>query len=144
MSTGFFNHTPFPSSEMFRALPMRSSLLKGVLGADLLGFQTYDDSRHFLSTCTRVLAAEAHPKQVRYSGSTTSVDIMPIGIDAGLWEGLRQLDQVKKRTAEIRSMYEGKKIIVGLDALDETMGIHHKLVAVRFALRSFILAPMSA
>lgn len=126
---GFFNHTPFPSSEMFRALPMRSSLLKGVLGADLLGFQTYDDSRHFLSTCTRVLAAEAHPKQVRYSGSTTSVDIMPIGIDAGLWEGLRQLDQVKKRTAEIRSMYEGKKIIVGLDALDETMGIHHKLVA---------------
>jgi len=65
--TGFFNHTPFPSSEIFRALPMRSSLLKGVLGADLLGFQTYDDSRHFLSTCTRVLAAEAHPKQARSS-----------------------------------------------------------------------------
>jgi len=126
---GFFNHTPFPSSEMFRALPMRSSLLKGVLGADLLGFQTYDDSRHFLSTCTRVLAAEAHPKQVRYSGSTTSVDIMPIGIDVNLWNDLRSREQVKKRAAEIRSMYEGKKIIVGLDALDETMGIHHKLVA---------------
>jgi len=126
---GFFNHTPFPSSEIFRALPMRSSLLKGVLGADLLGFQTYDDSRHFLSTCTRVLAAEAHPKQVRYSGSTTSVDIIPIGIDVDLWTDLCDREQVKKRAVEIRNMHEGKKIILGFDALDETMGIHHKLVA---------------
>lgn len=71
--------------------------------------------------------------QVRFSGSTTSVDIMPIGINVNMWNELCGKEQVKKRAAEIRSMYKGKKIIVGLDALDETMGIHHKLVAVRDA-----------
>ncbi len=54
---GLFNHSPFPTSEFFRVLPMRSTLLIGMLGNDLLGFQTFHDSRHFLSSCTRVLAA---------------------------------------------------------------------------------------
>jgi len=57
------------------------------------------------------------------------VDIMPVGIDAAMWRELCTRESVKKRAAEIRNMYEGKKLIVGLDSLDETMGIHHKLLA---------------
>src|ERR1700748_2711210 len=55
VSIGFFLHIPFPSHEMFRLIPWRSELLEGMLGADLLGFHTFDDVRHFLSTVTRIL-----------------------------------------------------------------------------------------
>jgi len=52
---GWFLHTPFPSSEIFRVLPVRSELLEGILQADLIGFHTYDYTRHFLSACNRLL-----------------------------------------------------------------------------------------
>lgn len=52
---GFFLHTPFPSSEIYRVLPVRADLLKGVLYCDLIGFHTFDYARHFLSACTHIL-----------------------------------------------------------------------------------------
>lgn len=52
---GFFLHTPFPSSEIYRILPVRSELLRGVLQCDLIGFHTYDYARHFLSSCAHIL-----------------------------------------------------------------------------------------
>ena len=56
---GWFLHTPFPSSEIYRALPVREELLRAVLKADLIGFHTYDYARHFVSACTRILGLEA-------------------------------------------------------------------------------------
>lgn len=52
---GFFLHTPFPSSEIYRILPVRKALLEGVLHCDLIGFHTYDYARHFLSSCSRIV-----------------------------------------------------------------------------------------
>jgi trehalose 6-phosphate synthase len=52
---GFFLHTPFPSSEIYRILPVREEVLEGVLHCDLLGFHTFDYARHFLSCCSRIL-----------------------------------------------------------------------------------------
>lgn len=52
---GFFLHTPFPSSEIYRILPVRNEILEGVLHCDLLGFHTFDYARHFLSCCSRIL-----------------------------------------------------------------------------------------
>jgi trehalose 6-phosphate synthase len=52
---GFFLHTPFPSSEIYRILPVRNDILLGVLSCDLIGFHTYDYARHFLSSCSRIL-----------------------------------------------------------------------------------------
>jgi trehalose 6-phosphate synthase len=52
---GFFLHTPFPSSEIYRILPVREALLLAVLHCDLIGFHTYDYARHFLSSCSRIL-----------------------------------------------------------------------------------------
>ena len=56
---GWFLHTPFPSSEIYRTLPVREEVLKAVLRADLIGFHTYDYARHFVSACTRILGLEA-------------------------------------------------------------------------------------
>jgi len=62
---GFFLHTPFPSSEIYRILPVRNEILLGVLHADLLGFHTYDYARHFLSSCSRILYVPTLPPRVR-------------------------------------------------------------------------------
>ena len=55
VSVGFFLHIPFPSYEVFRTIPWREEILRGLLGADLLGFHTYDYERHFLSSVSRIL-----------------------------------------------------------------------------------------
>lgn len=55
---GFFLHTPFPSSEIYRTLPVRTEVLEALLKADLIGFHTYDYARHFVSACTRILGLE--------------------------------------------------------------------------------------
>ena len=55
---GWFLHTPFPSSEIYRTLPVREEVLRAVLKADLIGFHTYDYARHFISSCTRILGLE--------------------------------------------------------------------------------------
>ena len=58
---GWFLHTPFPSSEIYRTLPVREEVLKAVLKSDLIGFHTYDYARHFVSACTRILGLEVWP-----------------------------------------------------------------------------------
>ncbi|RUO95770.1 glycosyl transferase [Jimgerdemannia flammicorona] len=87
---GFFLHIPFPSSELFRCLPIRflhlrfiarNDILEGLLGADLVGFQTYSFARHFLQTCSRILCVEATPRGIQMEDNYVSIDIFPIGID---------------------------------------------------------------
>jgi trehalose-6-phosphate synthase len=78
---GFFLHTPFPSSEIYRILPVRKRVLLGVLSSDLIGFHTYDYARHFLSSCTRILGLPTMPNGVEFEGKVVHVGTFPIGID---------------------------------------------------------------
>jgi trehalose-6-phosphate synthase len=78
---GFFLHTPFPSSEIYRILPVRKQVLLGVLQSDLIGFHTYDYARHFLSSCTRILGLHTMPNGVEFEGRNVHVGTFPIGID---------------------------------------------------------------
>jgi trehalose 6-phosphate synthase/phosphatase len=126
----FFLHIPFPSSEFLRCLPRRKDVLEGVLGANLIGFQAYSYSRHFVSCCTRILGFPSDIAGVDAYGAKVTVGVFPIGIDAALVErlafdgGLID-DQAKK----LRKLYEGKKIIVGRDRLDSVRGVAQKLMA---------------
>ncbi len=78
---GFFMHVAFPSSEIFRCLSVREPLLRGVLGADLIGFQTANYARHFRQTVSRILAAEALPKGIQLDDRFIDVGVFPMGID---------------------------------------------------------------
>lgn len=87
---GFFLHVAFPSSEIFRCLSVRESLLRGLLAADLVGFQTANYARHFRQTVSRILALEALPKGIQVEGNFGSgspkgrfvdVGVFPMGID---------------------------------------------------------------
>ncbi|KAL2919461.1 hypothetical protein HK105_201107 [Polyrhizophydium stewartii] len=134
---GFFLHTPFPSSEIFRCLPRRKEILAGVLGANLVGFQTYAHARHFISSCTRVLGCESSPTGVEFQGFNVSIGIFPIGIDLERIERLRTSEGVQQKIKLIRELFPGKKIIIGRDKLDQIKGIQHKLNAFEKFLQMY-------
>ncbi|KAL6887412.1 family 20 glycosyltransferase [Trichoderma longibrachiatum] len=129
MYISFYLHSPFPSSEFLRCLPRRKEVLEGVLGANLVGFQSYSYSRHFLSCCTRILGFPSDTLGIDAYGSRVQVGVFPIGIDAAKVETAAWADTVNEKHAAVLKMYEGKKIIVGRDRLDSVRGVAQKLQA---------------
>ncbi|RXK36449.1 trehalose-phosphatase [Tremella mesenterica] len=123
---GMFMHTPWPSSEIFRCLP---KILEGMLGANLVSFQTYSYSRHFVSTCIRVCGFESAPGGVDANGSFTAVEYCPIGIDIDRVSRDRDSPGVRPRMENLRMLYKDKKIIVGREKLDQAKGVYNKLQA---------------
>ena len=71
---GFFLHIPWPSFELFRLLPWREEILNGLLGADLIGFHTYDYVRHFLSSVCRIAGLEHALGNINIDNRVTKVD----------------------------------------------------------------------
>lgn len=127
---GFFLHTPFPSSEIYRILPVRREILLGVLQCDLIGFHTYDYARHFLSSCTRILGLETQPNGIEFDGRYCQVGTYPIGIDPNQFiEGL-QKESIVKRLRSLEARFDGVKVIIGVDRLDYIKGIPQKLQAL--------------
>lgn len=129
MYISFFLHSPFPSSEFLRCLPRRKEVLEGVLGSNLVGFQSYSYSRHFASCCTRVLGFPSDITGVDAYGSRVEVGVFPIGIDAVKVEKLAFSEGVNKRYNALKELYAGKKVIVGRDRLDSVRGVAQKLMA---------------
>ncbi|KAK9480040.1 glycosyl transferase [Lipomyces japonicus] len=131
---GWFLHTPFPSSEIYRILPVRREVLEGVLHCDLLGFHTYDYARHFLSSCSRILNLPTLPNGVVFNGKSITVGAFPIGIDVEKFtEGLKK-ESVQRRIAQLEAKFDGVKIIVGVDRLDYIKGVPQKLHALEIFL----------
>ncbi|KAG0358780.1 hypothetical protein BG005_001848 [Podila minutissima] len=128
-SIGFFLHIPFPSSEIFRCLHVREEVLEGLLGADMIGFQTYSFARHFLQTCSRLLAYETSPKGIQLENTAVNVSIFPIGIDTQSLAVKRKDPEVAQWVKEIKERYSGMKLIVARDKLDYVKGVRQKMLA---------------
>ncbi|CDO74996.1 Glycosyltransferase Family 20 protein [Trametes cinnabarina] len=131
---GFFLHTPFPSSEIYRILPVRREILLGILYSDLIGFHTYDYARHFLSSCTRILGLPTMPNGVEFEGRLAHVGTFPIGIDPSSFIENLKKDSVKKRIEQLERRFQGCKVIVGVDRLDYIKGVPQKLHALELFL----------
>ena len=135
---GFFLHIPFPSSEFLRCLTKRKDILTGVLGANMIGFQSFSYSRHFSSCCTRILGFESSFAGVDAYGAHVAVDVFPIGIDATTAQGHVYGDPAVAEKAEnLRQLYQDKKIIVGRDRLDSVRGVAQKLMAFEMFLERY-------
>jgi len=129
MYIAFFLHCPFPSSEFLRCLPRRKEVLEGVLGSNLVGFQSYSYSRHFSSCCTRILRYPSDSLGIDAYGVRVEVGVFPIGIDAAKAEETAFSKEVTEKYLALRNLYEGKKIIVGRDRLGSVRGVVQKLMA---------------
>ncbi|KAK3440026.1 hypothetical protein EUGRSUZ_B00354 [Eucalyptus grandis] len=136
---GFFLHSPFPSSEIYRTLPVRDEILKALLNADLIGFHTFDYARHFLSCCSRMLGLNYESKRgyigLEYLGRTIYIKILPVGVHMGRLKSALNHCSSAAKAIEIQKQFQGKRIILGVDDMDIFKGISLKLLALEQLLR---------
>jgi trehalose 6-phosphate synthase/phosphatase len=124
---GYFHHIPFPSYELFRVLPERAKILKGLLGADLIGFHTYDYMRHFISAAYRVLGLDFQMDEINYEGRKVHVDSFPMGINFKQHFNASLDPEIKKNIDSLRTEFGEHSLILSVDRLDYSKGILHRL-----------------
>lgn len=126
-SIGFFQHIPFPSYELFRLIPWRVELLNGILGADLIGFHTFDDARHFIGSCVRLLAYHASANTITVNDRSVMVETFPMGIDNRKFESLSSTAGVQNQVQVLSKRFQDIRIILSIDRLDYSKGILQRL-----------------
>lgn len=131
---GFFLHNTFPSSEIYRTLPVREEILRGLLNCDLIGFHTFDYARHFLTSCSRMLGLDYQSKRgyigLDYYGRTVGIKILSAGIHMGQIESVMSLPDTASKVKELKENYDGKTVMLGVDDLDMFKGISFKFLAM--------------
>ncbi|MEC7549172.1 MAG: bifunctional alpha,alpha-trehalose-phosphate synthase (UDP-forming)/trehalose-phosphatase [Bacteroidota bacterium] len=146
LSIGFFLHIPFPSYEIFRIFPRRKELLEGILGADLVGFHTYNYERHFLSSIKRILRKEVNFNRISHDSREIAVNTFPMGIDyekfhnaAKTHERLKksQESNLKKQLDLHKKSSQKGKLILSIDRLDYTKGIINRVKAFEIFLEKY-------
>ncbi len=134
---GFFLHIPFPSMEVFRYLPWRKEILEGMLGADLIGFHTYDYTRHFSSSVLRILGKEQFYGEINAGGRMVAVETFPMGIDAQRFSEAVSTPEVKRERTLLLQKLNTEKIILSVDRLDISKGILERLQAFERFLEKY-------
>lgn len=135
LTIGYFHHIPFPAYGLYSQLPWRRQVLEGLLGADVVGFQRVADAGNFARAVRRVFhyQTKATGIEVPQADGTTRVALakaFPISIDTASYVELAQRPDIRARAAEIReSLGNPRKILLGVDRLDYTKGIQHRLKA---------------
>jgi len=128
-SIGFFLHIPFPSFEVFRQLPTRwrGELLRGILGADLMGFHTHDYAQHFLHSVFRTLGYEHYLGQINVDGALRRAETFPIGIDYARFSQAAKSAEVAEARERMAEGLARRRVIFSVDRLDYSKGILHRL-----------------
>ncbi|MDQ2583409.1 alpha,alpha-trehalose-phosphate synthase (UDP-forming) [Saccharothrix yanglingensis] len=137
---GFFLHIPFPPVELFMQLPWRTEIIRGLLGADLVGFHRPGGAQNFLWLARRLVGLEpsrgavgvrTRPGVVQVGDRTVRVGAFPISIDSAGLDALARDKEVQKHAKQIREdLGNPKKILLGVDRLDYTKGIDVRLRAL--------------
>lgn len=146
LTIGFFLHIPYPSFEIFRLFPWRETLLEGVLGADLIGFHTYDYERHFISSVKRILGLEVQFNHIIYGNNVVTVDSFPMGIDYKKFQlaAKKSNDKTSDERSELQKRLDihkdpgsNTKLILSIDRMDYTKGIPNRIRAFEYFLEKY-------
>jgi len=128
-TVGFFLHIPFPSFEVFRLLPWRKQILEGLLGADLIGFHTYDYTGHFLDSVHRLLGYEVAMGQITLPDRVVRADAFPMGINYEQFSSIAWDEKAQAEIKRFRKKLGDCQVILSVDRLDYTKGIPERLEA---------------
>ncbi len=135
LEIGFFNHIPFPPYELFQQLPWRRQILDGLLGADVIGFQRPGDAGNFRRCVTALTGVKARTEKFTvHEGEgynrTVQASAFPISIDSKSFSALARKKSVRRRAQEIREELGNPRVVMlGVDRLDYTKGIRHRIKA---------------
>ncbi|RYE11761.1 MAG: bifunctional alpha,alpha-trehalose-phosphate synthase (UDP-forming)/trehalose-phosphatase, partial [Sphingobacteriaceae bacterium] len=136
VSIGFFLHIPFPSFQLFHLIPWRAALLEGLLGADLVGFHTFDDVQHFTQACARLLHVNLSSNIISLPDRLVVAEAFPMGIDEQKYAALAQSDNVQAEIIRLKTNFTGIKTVLSVDRLDYSKGILQRLQAFEELLRT--------
>lgn len=136
---GFFLHIPFPSYEIFKLLPRlwRKELLEGMLGADLVGFHTYDYTQYFLRAVGRTLGLEVGHNIVTVEDRLVRADTFPISIDYDYFRNALNDQLVARERHRLARILGGRKLIFSIDRLDYTKGLLERLLGIEAFLQAY-------
>ncbi len=139
---GFFLHIPFPPRELFMQLPWRRKVLEGLLGADLVGFQLPGAASNFAHLARGVVGATGTNSLLTFEGRLVRVGAFPISIDtAGFVERVAD-PAIQARAHEIRhDLGDPEFMMLGVDRLDYTKGIDHRMKAIAELFSESVLVP---
>lgn len=126
---GFFLHIPFPTYEIFRLLPRewKKVILDGLMGADLVGFHTYDYAQYFINSAKMVLGLDSHYNTLQQGDRLVKADLFPIGIDFKKFKAASEEEDVIAYKNDLLQNFREKKIIFSVDRLDYTKGLNYRL-----------------
>lgn len=131
---GFYLHIPFPPEELFAQLPWRKDVLRGMLGANSIGFQTDYDARNFRNAARRYLGASTRGSRVKVDERSTRAESFPISIDSSAFAELAATEDTGRLAESIWEQMGRRKIILGVDRLDYSKGIGVRLRALETLL----------
>ena len=129
VTIGFFLHIPFPAFPVFTALPWRKEILEGLMGANVIGFQTYDDVHHFTDAANRILDINFVGNEVRVDGRMVIAQAFPISIDYQKFHDLTATPAVAEQEAQLDTLLAGRKLAISVDRLDYSKGLIQRLRA---------------
>ena len=140
---GFFLHIPFPPVELYSRLPWRAPIVEGLLGADMVAFQTRKDAQNFAAAARRYGGVRgADWRRLRHDGRDVRVDRAPIGIDVATFQRLAAQEEVHRIAYDLRRQTGNpKRLVLGIDRLDYTKGIDVRLRAFQTVLERESLTP---
>ncbi len=135
LTIGYFHHIPFPAYGLYSQLPWRKQVIEGLLGADVIGFQRVADAGNFARAVRRVLhyttkGSDIHIPEEDGSTRIAVAKAFPISIDSEAYVEMARREDIQARAAEIREgLGNPRTILLGVDRLDYTKGIRHRLKA---------------
>ncbi len=138
---GFFLHIPFPSFEVLRLMPRqwREAIVRGILGADLAGFHTFDYTQYFLKSVGRTLGIETTPNSVVVEDRMVKAETFPLGIDYARYHQAPETPEVIRETRRLGRILGKKKLIFSVDRLDYSKGLLHRLAGFEKFLEKYPL-----
>jgi trehalose 6-phosphate synthase len=132
---GFYLHIPFPPVELFAKLPWRGPVLEGLLGADVLAFQSRSSRTNFAVAARRLVGATGSSSKLEWRGRDVLLQVAPIGIETSVFEQKASSDRTTKAAAEIRAYLGNPEVVIlGVDRLDYTKGIDLRMRALQTLL----------
>ncbi|KAI1609663.1 alpha,alpha-trehalose-phosphate synthase [Exophiala viscosa] len=134
ITIGFFLHTPFPSGDMFKVLPVWDQILEGLVRCKTIGFHTQTYAQNFARTCCDYLNYEQCPTGIERYGNVINLGIYPIGIDVPKFIDHMENKSRQEQVRDMRRSYNVCKLIIGVDRLDYTKGIPQKITAMEHFL----------
>jgi trehalose 6-phosphate synthase/phosphatase len=136
---GFFLHIPFPSYELIRMIPVewKRAIVHGILGADLIGFHTYDYVQHFIQSAKMIVNAESNFTNISYNNRLIKTDLFPIGIDYQKYRDACTDETVVAIATKLEEKFYNQRLIFSVDRLDYSKGLETRLDGIALFLEKF-------